>query len=98
MPLPAARLPSLPQNFFDDVASILEKICAVLTFQDVVASWLFVIICLVLLAVFHFVGFTTTMFLVLLWQVRPPKLRDALPPPPVSYFLRLPSRSPEDMM
>ncbi|KXZ49071.1 hypothetical protein GPECTOR_23g156 [Gonium pectorale] len=81
------------QNLFDDVASLLERLQAVLSFSDVVASWLFIGGCLAAAGVMALLGFKTSLFLTLLWQVRPPVLRDALPPPPLNYFLRLPCKS-----
>ncbi|PNH04471.1 hypothetical protein TSOC_009358 [Tetrabaena socialis] len=81
------------QNLFDDVASILERLQAALSFQDVVASWLFIAGCCLLFGAVALLGWRTFVFLVLLWQVRPPALRDALPPPPLSYFLKLPCKS-----
>lgn len=42
---------------------------AVLAFQDFVASWLCIAGCLLLVAVVALLGFRTTVFLVLLWQV-----------------------------
>ncbi|GLC53211.1 hypothetical protein PLESTB_000720200 [Pleodorina starrii] len=83
----------LLQNLFDDVASILERMQAVLSFHDVMASVLFILACFALVVVFAALGFQTTVFLVLLWQVRPPSLRDALPPPPFNYFMKLPCKS-----
>ncbi|KAG2489818.1 hypothetical protein HYH03_011767 [Edaphochlamys debaryana] len=81
------------QNLFDDVASILERLQAVLSFQDVTATWLFIAGCVLLVGLVAALGFPTFLFLGLLWQVRPPALRDALPAPPVSYFLKLPCKS-----
>eukprot|EP00198_Chlamydomonas_reinhardtii_P009851 XP_001699188.1 predicted protein [Chlamydomonas reinhardtii] len=81
------------QNLFDDVASVLERLQAVLAFQDFVASWLCIAGCLLLVAVVALLGFRTTVFLVLLWQVRPPALRDPLPPAPFNYFMKLPCKS-----
>ena len=64
-----------------------------MAFHDVLASGLFILACLLLVCVVALLGFQTTVFLFLLWQVRPPSLRDALPPPPFSYFLKLPCKS-----
>ncbi|GIL55218.1 hypothetical protein Vafri_10801 [Volvox africanus] len=83
----------LLQNLFDDVASILERMQAVLSFQDVMASCLAIVGCVLLVGVVALLGFPTAVFLVLLWQVRPPSLRDALPPPPFIYFMKLPCKS-----
>ncbi|GIM03478.1 hypothetical protein Vretimale_8251 [Volvox reticuliferus] len=83
----------LLQNLFDDVASLLERMQAILSFQDMIASCLTIVACVLLVGVVALLGFPTTVFLVLLWQVRPPSLRDALPPPPFIYFMKLPCKS-----
>ncbi|GLI67443.1 hypothetical protein VaNZ11_011636 [Volvox africanus] len=83
----------LLQNLFDDVASILERMQAILSFQDMMASCIAIVACVLLVGVVALLGFPTAVFLVLLWQVRPPSLRDALPPPPFIYFMKLPCKS-----
>jgi hypothetical protein len=63
---------------------------AILTWHDKAASLLFVLICLTAIALIQLLGLSLVITLALLWQVRPPMLRDPIPPAPANFFMRLP--------
>lgn len=83
------------QNFFDEVASFLERTQAIFTWQDQAASACFMLICIVAMIAIQLLGLSTVLCAGLMWQIRPPALRDPLPPKPLNYFQRLPCLSDE---
>ncbi|KAK9810133.1 hypothetical protein WJX72_005374 [[Myrmecia] bisecta] len=81
------------QNLLDDLASNLERVHAVVTATDPSATLLFVFVFGLLALLIGHVGFPPVLAVGLCWQVRPPVLRTPTPPPPISFFKRLPSKA-----
>lgn len=82
----------LLQNVLDGWAATGERLQALLTWQDPVASALFTVLLGVLAVGLLVLGLRTLVIVGLLWVVRPPALRDPLPPPPANFIARLPTR------
>eukprot|EP00887_Chlorella_sp_A99_P001355 scaffold8.g1355.t1 len=86
------RILLVVQNVFDDVAAALERLQALLTFQDPTASAA-VLAALGGLALLTLaLGGATVLAFALFWIVRPPRLRTPTPAPPAVFFGRLPTR------
>ncbi len=68
---------------------------AILSWQDRAASACFLVVCIAAALAVQVLGFPTVLCVLLMWQIRPPVLRDPIPPRPVSYFLRLPCTTDE---
>lgn len=85
------------QNYADDLATALEKLQALGTWQDPVASSLWVGVLLVVACLIFFLGFSSVVAFALFWLARPPRLRTPTPPPPFNIFRRLPSRADKIM-
>ncbi|MEW5313919.1 MAG: hypothetical protein WDW38_005450 [Sanguina aurantia] len=81
------------QNLFDNIASVLERFQALLSWRDSFASWIFLGTCAAAAMAIHIVGLSTVICIALMWQIRPPMLRDPLTPAPVNFFNHLPSQS-----
>jgi hypothetical protein len=63
---------------------------AILSWRDRLASAAFLAVCCAAMAAIQLLGLSTVTFAGLMWQIRPPRLRDPIPPRPVNYFQRLP--------
>jgi hypothetical protein len=78
------------QNFLDDLASQLERLQVLASWQDPVASGAFCAWLALAALALWLVGLRLLLFFSLAWVVRPPALRDPLPAPPNAFIKRLP--------
>ena len=81
------------QNLLDDVATVLERLQALLTWQDPVATGACLVVLSVVAALVSVLGWRTVLSFALCFVVRPPRFRTPTPPAPASFFARLPSRA-----
>ncbi|GMH42146.1 hypothetical protein BSKO_10065 [Bryopsis sp. KO-2023] len=81
------------QDLLDTLASFFEKLQALFTWRDPVATKMFTAGLLIVAVAVHVCGIQFFMCCGALWFMRPPSMRDPLPAPPFSFFDRLPSRS-----
>ncbi len=79
------------QNLLDDMAGVLERAQHALTWTDATASLLFVAGCVLLGLLVAALGAGWVFALGMVYMLRPPVLRDPLPPPPAAFFARLPA-------
>lgn len=79
------------QNALDDVATTIERVLALLTWRDDVATSLLLCVLLVAAAAVWVVGLPALLAAAVLVDIRPPLLRDPVPPQPRLAYL--PSRS-----
>ena len=77
----------------DGWASSIERIQALLTWQDPTASAMLLAGLLGYALALCVLGLRPLVTLGLLWVFRPPVLRDPCPPPPLNFVQRLPTRS-----
>lgn len=87
------RVALVVQNVFDDLASGLERLQAILTWQDPTATTLILGVLSAIAALFLVLGGAPVMAFALFWIVRPPRLRTPTPAAPAVIFGRLPSRA-----
>eukprot|EP00891_Asterochloris_glomerata_P006512 jgi/Astpho2/6512/fgenesh1_pg.00099_%23_1_t len=76
------------QNLLDDAASFLERMRACITWQDPSATLLFLAFCIAGAMLLPVIGLPTVFAVVSCYQLRPPFMRDPMPPPPVAFFSR----------
>lgn len=76
------------------VCSTLQQ-QAILSWRDRTASALFIVVCILAVVLLQLLGLSTVLCVGLMWQIRPPFLRDPIPPPPLNYYSRLPCLSDE---
>lgn len=81
------------QNILDTIAGWLERGEALMTWQDPLASSLLLLLLALLAGAFWLLGARTIVAAWLLWTIRPPALRQPLPPPPANFVANLPTRS-----
>jgi hypothetical protein len=81
------------QNVLDGWAASIERLQALVTWQDPTASTVLLASMLGLALALALLGLRPLATLGLLWVFRPPALRDPCPPPPVNLLGRLPNRS-----
>lgn len=81
------------QNALDMLATFMERIHALVTWRDPMATRLFTLVLFIIAVVVLAFGLRITLCIALVWQLRPPCLQKPTPPPPVSFFVRLPSKS-----
>jgi hypothetical protein len=79
------------QNVLDDAASFLERLQHTLSWADPPASFMFMVACVVVGLLMWLLGPGWVVALAAMWILRPPVLRDPLPPPPKLWFARLPA-------
>ncbi len=80
------------QNVLDGWATGGERVQALLSWQDPVASAVLVGVLVLSGVGLWLVGLRVLLTFGMLWTVRPPALRDPYPPPPNNFLLRLPTR------
>ena len=81
------------QNLMDDIACINERLYAVATWRDPVASALLLILLAVSTLLVYLLGLPLLLAVAIVYVLRPPGLRDPEPVPPDCYFMRLPAVS-----
>lgn len=81
------------QNVLDNLATALERLQALLTWQDPVATGILVGALLLLSAATWLLGLPAVLAAAVLVDIIPPPLRDPLPAPGLVLFRYLPSRS-----
>ncbi|KAL4424975.1 hypothetical protein ABPG77_002860 [Micractinium sp. CCAP 211/92] len=86
------RLGLLVQNLLDDVACVMERAGALLSWQDPTATFLVLVALSVVAALIFLLGPATVLAAVLCFLIRPPALRTPTPPLPAVFFARLPTR------
>lgn len=97
--LPALQYDSLVsfminiQNILDGLATTMERTHALASWQDPVATGLLCGLLLVVALALWLLGPRSLIGLAMLWDLRPPPLRDPLPAPHACLFSHLPSRS-----
>ena len=82
---------SLSQNVLDSVAILLERVQALLSWQDPYATTLFVIALVVGAVLVWLIGVPWLIALAILSDIRPPRWREPLPSPIDVMFKNLPS-------
>eukprot|EP00890_Picochlorum_soloecismus_P000821 jgi/Picsp_1/173/NSC_00173-R1_unc-13-like protein len=80
------------QTFADMFASFLERLLALGTWADPLATSLILVVILVFCVILAVLGFRPLMSALLCFLIRPPRMRSPWTPGPVSFFLKLPSR------
>jgi hypothetical protein len=83
------------QNFFDDVASWVERAVALVCWTDPIASAMFLLVLLAGTAGLAVAGLRPALVGAGLLLLRPPWLRGAAPAAPLRFFWRLPHHSPQ---
>jgi hypothetical protein len=82
----------------DDIATLLERLSAVVAGQDPLASVYLYCRCLTGAALMALLGAPRVLFVAVLWLIRPPQMRQ---PPgvvgPVEFVRNMPSRSAADL-
>ena len=96
-PLPFAICPPQVQNVLDTFATALERVQALLTWRDPMASAILLATLLVLAAATWLVGLPVVLAGVVLVDIVPPPFRDPLPSPTLILLRYLPSRSDQMM-
>lgn len=86
------RLGLLVQNLLDDVACVMERAGALLSWQDPTATFLVLIALSAAAALIFLLGPATVLAAVLCFLIRPPALRTPTPALPAVFFGRLPTR------
>ena len=81
------------QKILDSIASFCERIHALLSWRDPVATQLLTMALLGAIFVMAVLGVRFCVCFALCWFLRPPFLREPVPPPPLNFFKRLPSKS-----
>lgn len=81
------------QKILDTIASFSERIHALLTWRDPVATRALTVALLFVLLAIAVLGIQVCIAFGLCWVLRPPILRDPFPAAPINFFKRLPSRS-----
>ncbi|KAL8059925.1 hypothetical protein ABFX02_03G119100 [Erythranthe guttata] len=81
------------QSVSADLATQAERVLSVLSWRDPRATAIFIVFSLIWAVFLYVVPFQIVALLVGLYILRHPKLRYKLPPIPVNFFKRLPSRS-----
>jgi hypothetical protein len=77
----------------DNIATALERIQALLTWQDPTATAILVGLMLILALAIWLLGLPGVLAAAVLFDIVPPPFRDPLPAPPLVFFRHLPSRS-----
>ncbi|PIA36130.1 hypothetical protein AQUCO_03400204v1 [Aquilegia coerulea] len=81
------------QTVVGDLATQGERFQALLSWRDPRATFLYVVLCFIAAIGFYVVPFQVVVALWVLYEFRPPKFRNSLPSPALSFFRRLPSRA-----
>lgn len=81
------------QNFVDDLACTLERMQHAVGWTDATATALVVAALAALSMAVWLLGLSRLLGLGVLYVLRPPVARDPLPPPPASFFGRLPTHT-----
>lgn len=81
----------LTQNLLDDLASVFERVHALVSWADPTATIVAMVIVVLGAAAIHMLGLGVVVAGVGIFFFRPPKFRDPLPPKPLAFFDRLPS-------
>ncbi|MEW5306950.1 MAG: hypothetical protein WDW36_009377 [Sanguina aurantia] len=89
----AARMMIGVQNALDGVACTVERLQALGSWTDPVATGIFCVLLLLLAVLFWFCGVRALVAVALLWDVRPPSLQDPWIPPPDVFMGAMPTRS-----
>ncbi|KAG0477723.1 hypothetical protein HPP92_012442 [Vanilla planifolia] len=79
------------QTVVGEVATQGERVRALLSWRDPRATFLFLVFCLAAAAVFYVVPGRVVVAIGWVYAMRPPRFRDRLPSPFVSFFRRLPT-------
>jgi len=87
------RITLMVQNVLDDVATSMERMIAIATWQDPLSTLLLVVLLVILGVAFLMVGSRPMVAGLQLFMLRPPQMRTPWTPPPVALFSRLPSRA-----
>lgn len=80
------------QTFADMFASFLERLIALATWADPLATSILLVVILVFCAILAVLGFRPLISALLCFLIRPPRMRSPWTPGPISFFLKLPSR------
>ncbi|KAK9815177.1 hypothetical protein WJX73_009840 [Symbiochloris irregularis] len=81
------------QSAIDDVAQLLERMRATVSWDDPHQTVMFIIVCFIGAVVVAMVPWALIQSVVLCYLIRPPFLRTPTPPPPASFFMRLPTKA-----
>lgn len=81
------------QNVMDDIATTLERLIALATWQDPLATMILVWTLGIIGTALLLLGVKPLLAGLALFVLRPPQLRTPWTPPPVALFARLPSRA-----
>ncbi|GIL49948.1 hypothetical protein Vafri_6243 [Volvox africanus] len=81
------------QNVLDDIAGGIERLQALFSWRDPVASGCFVLSLALTAVMLWTVGMRFVLGAVLLYDLRPPRWRDPWLPPPANVFAHLPTRA-----
>eukprot|EP00798_Chlamydomonas_sp_ICE-L_P019249 gene19249-25879_t len=80
------------QNLMDDVATGIERIGALFSWQDPVATIIFISICIAISYLVYCLGLSLVLAAVGMYLLRPPQWRDPEPTPPEAFYAHLPAR------
>ncbi|URD73784.1 Multiple C2 and transmembrane domain-containing protein [Musa troglodytarum] len=81
------------QTVLGELASQGERVQALLSWRDPRATAMFVVFCLAAALVLYTTSLQVLATFAGLYLMRHPKFRGTLPPPPVNFFVRLPTRA-----
>ncbi|XP_068665224.1 FT-interacting protein 3-like [Aristolochia californica] len=81
------------QTVVGDLATQGERLQALLSWRDPRATFLFVMVCLIAAVAFYTVPLRLVVALWGVYALRPPRFRNRLPSPALSFFRRLPTRT-----
>lgn len=81
------------QNILDMLAAAMERIHFLVSWRDPIATQVFTFICFLAGVLILSLGLRAVLFFGFFWILRPPFLRKATPPAPVTFFVHLPSKS-----
>lgn len=80
------------QNVADGIASHMEKVEALLTWRDPTASRIFSLVVFLAAIAVKSLGIQFFLCFGIIWSLRPPCFKNPIPPPPINFLGRLPSR------
>jgi len=79
------------QNFLDLVAVWMERILALMNWEDPFASTIGVVVLIGISVLMWMLGLRVIFLAGMLFDIRPPRFRDPFPAPPVAFAVQLPS-------
>lgn len=81
------------QMILDVIVSFMEKINALITWRDYVATWIFSTLLLIIIFIIAIFGLQLCLCIGFCYLFRPPFMRTKLPGAPINFFHRLPCKS-----